>query len=343
MNGLMLSRGVTVRPPFFPAAKSCYGRTAAYRRLSIQILQSRRKPHLSTSPKATLLPLLPALRSQYILKSVRPEFGGVELFRSFHFASRAFQSQRPQEDVRESTREEAPSGANAAEDPERTSSEGRGSAGNTSANEEDTKGGGHADSESKGQKKEEAPPPPPHGDKSPWAVFTDTLKSEFKASKEWNESTKALASSANQFTENESVKRARAAYDAAQGAASSATSSALRGTGKVIGKTAAWTWDTPVVKGVRTGVKATGKVIEKSTRPIRETEAYKKAVGGVKDVIDDGSSSRYGGWIEKEERRKKREMRELEEAKASGRPGKRLEPMVEDPKYVCHLCCLCLT
>jgi import inner membrane translocase subunit TIM44 len=181
-------------------------------------------------------------------------------------------------------------------------------------------------------KKEEPPPPPPHGNKTPWQVFTETLKTEFQASKEWNDSTKALASSAHQFTENESVKRARAAYEAASGAATSTTGSALRGTGRAIGKGAAWTWDTPVVKGVRAGVNMTGRAIEAGTRPVRETEVYKKAVGNVKDVIDDGSSSRYGGWIEKEERRKKREAREAREAFASGRPGKRVEKMEEDPK-----------
>ncbi|KAI9782744.1 MAG: protein translocase subunit [Geoglossum umbratile] len=326
MNSLMLAGGVIARLPFSPSAKPCYGRTAAYRRLSIRFLQLQGKSYLPT-PKDLLLP---ALRSQYLPKGVRLPFG-VDAFRSFHFGSRAFQGQKSQEDVRESTQEEAAPGAKAAEDSAEASSGGGGSAGDKSANDGSTEDEGREEGEKEKRNKEEAPPPPPHGDKSPWAVFTDTLKSEFKASKEWKESTKALASSANQFTENESIKRARAAYDAAQGVASSATSSALRGTGKAIGKTAAWTWDTPVVKGVRTGVKVTGEVIEKSTRPIRETEAFKKAVGGVKDVIDDGSSSRYGGWIEKEERRKKRELRELEEAKAGGRPGKRLEPMVEDP------------
>ena len=186
----------------------------------------------------------------------------------------------------------------------------------------------------KQEKKEEAPPPPPHGNKSPWQVFTETLQSEFKASKEWNESTKAIASSAHQFTENESVKRARAAYSAASGAATSTTTSALKSTGKVIGQSAAWTWDTPVVKGVRTGVNLTGKGIEKATRPVRETQVYKTAVGGVKDVIDDGSSSRYGGWLEKEERRKQRELRELKEAAGAGGRGRRPEKVEEDPKYV---------
>ncbi|KAL8760459.1 MAG: hypothetical protein Q9184_003357 [Pyrenodesmia sp. 2 TL-2023] len=183
----------------------------------------------------------------------------------------------------------------------------------------------------KQEKKEEPPPPPPHGNKSPWQVFTETLQSEFKASKEWNESTKAIASSAHQFTENESVKRARAAYTAASGAATSTTASALKGTGKVIGQSAAWTWDTPVVKGVRIGVNATGKGIEKVTRPVRETEIYKTAVGGVKDVVDDGSSSRYGGWVEKEERRKRRELRELKEASGPGGQGRRAEKVEEDP------------
>lgn len=186
----------------------------------------------------------------------------------------------------------------------------------------------------KQEKKEEPPPPPPHGNKSPWQVFTETLQSEFKASKEWNESTKAIASSAHQFTENESIKRARAAYTAASGAATSTTASALKTTGKVIGQSAAWTWDTPVVKGVRTGVNATGKGIEKATRPVRETQIYKTAVGGVKDVVDDGSSSRYGGWVEKEERRKQRELRELREAATPGSQGRRVEKMEEDPKCV---------
>ena len=174
------------------------------------------------------------------------------------------------------------------------------------------------------QRKKEPPPPPPHGDKSPWQVFTETLRSEFKASKEWNESTKALASSANQFTENESVKRARAAYSAASDAASSRTSSALKSTGKVLGQGAAWTWDSSAVKGVRQGANTVGRGLDKITKPVRETAAFKS----VKDVIDDGSSSRYGGWTEKEERRKARELRELNEIKS----GKRPEKLEEDPK-----------
>ncbi|KAL9632072.1 MAG: hypothetical protein Q9164_005540 [Protoblastenia rupestris] len=190
----------------------------------------------------------------------------------------------------------------------------------------------HGENTSEGEKKEKKneppPPPPPHGSKSPWQVFTETLKTEFKASKEWNESTKQLASSAHQFTENESVKRARAAYSAASGAATTGTASALKNTGKAVGQGAAWTWDTTVVKGLRTGANAAGRGIDKATQPLRETKAFKS----VKDVVDDGSSSKYGGWLEKEERRKRREQRELEESSGSGKPGKRVEKMEEDPE-----------
>lgn len=183
---------------------------------------------------------------------------------------------------------------------------------------------GKGEREQKG--KEDAPPPPPHGNKSPWQVFTETLQSEFQASKEWNESTKALSHSAHQFTENESVRKAREASSRAYGAATSVTGSALKGTGKVLGQSAAWTWDSAVVKGVRSGVNATGRGIDAATRPVRETKIYKS----VKDVIDDGSSSKYGGWVEKEERRKKRELRELKESE--GLSGKRPEKMEEDPE-----------
>lgn len=219
-------------------------------------------------------------------------FAALPLTRSFHVANSLFQQQQQQ-------KEEKKGEENKSESEGQESKEGE-----------------------KKEKKEDAPPPPPHGDKSPWQVFRDTLQTEFKASKEWNESTKALASSAQEFSENENIKRAREAYKAASGAATTRTGAALKSTGQVIGKSAAWTWNTPVVKGVRLGVNATGAGLEKATRPVRQTEAYKS----VKDAIDDGSSSRYGGWIEKEERRKRREEMEAKAGKTA-----KVEQAVEDP------------
>jgi len=167
---------------------------------------------------------------------------------------------------------------------------------------------------------------PTHGNKSPWQVFTETLNTEFKASKEWNEGTKQLAGSVQDFNQNPNVQKAKEAYSKATEKAGTVTGSALKTTASAIGKSAAWTWDTSVVRGVRAGAGAIGSGIDTVTKPLRETKAFKD----VKNTIDDGSSSRYGGWTEKEERRRRREELEMQDA-ASGKP-RRSEPMVEDPE-----------
>ncbi|MCJ1383107.1 protein translocase subunit [Xylographa soralifera] len=306
------------------SAVSPYGRPAPYRRLysALQHTHSRSDqliPFLATQYAQTQP--LTFLRSTLHANPTR-----LNATRSFISRPAAHQERGSPNDVRDPPRKNHSSpdktqseSAKASSEKSQESSEGK--------QKEETGDEAKNETGKEKEKKSEPPPPPPHGDKTPWQVFTETLRTEFKASKEWNESTKALASSAHQFTENESVKRARAAYSAASGTAASTTSSALKGTGKVIGKTAAWTWETPVVKGVRAGVNATGKGIDKVTKPVRETAAFKS----VKEVIDDGSSSRYGGWTEKEERRKKRELRELRESQASGRHGRRIEKIEEDP------------
>lgn len=316
-----------LRQGHIPYSRTTYGSATSYHRFlsdarfprSTLSSQSADTPfHRLSSPHTTYLqPPATQLNSLWSVLPAR---------RQFHASVAALQQQKGQsEDVKSSKQEESSS-----KDSEHQESQGSSEqAKEESGKKEEGESEEGKSSEEEGKKKA-PPPPPPHGDKTPWQVFAETLQTEFKASKEWNESTKALASSAHQFSESESVKRARAAYEAASSATSSKTSSALRGTGKALGQGAAWTWDTPVVKGLRVGVSATGKGIEKATRPVRETEAYKTAVGGVKDAIDDGSSSRYGGWVEKEERRKQRELRELNAAK-SGR-YKRVEKMEEDPE-----------
>jgi import inner membrane translocase subunit TIM44 len=258
------------------------------------------------------------LRSKFLPDEI--SLGSVASSRSFHRASRLEKEKEADTQPQTESTKEQP----AADDTTKQASSEESTTGEKPKDEET---GGEEGEGKKEEKKEVPPPPPPHGDKSPWQVFTETLQSEFKASKEWNESTKALAAGAQQFTENESVRRARQAYESTTGAVSSTAGNVLKTTAGAVGKGAAWTWETPVVKGVRTTVNATASVIEKGTRPIRETEAYKN----VKNVIDDGSSSRYGGWVEKEERRKARELRELQEAQSGG-IKKPTKPIEEDPK-----------
>ncbi|KAI5808694.1 mitochondrial inner membrane translocase subunit TIM44 [Peziza echinospora] len=168
----------------------------------------------------------------------------------------------------------------------------------------------------KAKKEGPPPPPPPHGDKSPFAVFMETFRGELKNSKEWEESTKAIADSAHQLNESAAMKKAREAYEASAKASAEAASKGtetLKKTAKVVGHGAQWTWNTPVVKAGRTVVRKTGEGVAAVTKPVRETKVYQDVSKNVKEVIDDGSSSRYGGFIEKEERRKAKEARELKE------------------------------
>lgn len=284
----------------------------------LQHVQSSNLHSFSIYSSRTTASLYPSpLRSNFLPSEIRTGLGPVSSARSFYQGARLRQEKEKAAAKEEPTADEATNKASS-ENPESGTGEEKA--------KEEGEGEGEGEGKKKSEEKEAPPPPPPHGDKSPWQVFTETLQSEFKASKEWNESTKALAAGAQQFTENESVRRARQAYESTTGAVSSTTANVLKTTAGAVGKGAAWTWETPVVKGVRTTVNATASVIEKGTRPIRETEAYKN----VKNVIDDGSSSRYGGWVEKEERRKARELREAAEAKKAGLTGKRVEVMKED-------------
>lgn len=282
---------VTATAPVATLRAAQYGRTAAAWRLN-----SSRTQSIPLTSSSLLTPLSPKLASS-----------SYPLLRSLHTSPALYQQAQPKaeqkQDVRDPPRDEKPA-QDAGEGAEQKESE--------------TKDEKSDDKEEKGAK----PPPPPHGDKTPWQVFTETLRTEFKASKEWNESTKQLSGSVQQFTESEAVRRAREASEAA----SKGTSEVLKTTGRAIGKGAAWTWDTKVVQGIRQGVNATGRTIEKATRPVRETKAFKD----ITEAVDDGASTRYGGWIEKEERRKRREALRLKEE----REGKRgpAEPMVEDPK-----------
>ncbi len=271
-----------------------YGRTAAYRRVT-QSSDRQTASYNHSSHPTSLSPRL-ILSNQSLLRSLH--------------TSRAQSQQQPDQPKAEPKEE--------VRDPPRDEKTEQEAGGEKEQKDEKSE---ESEKSGKEQKDEKPPPPPPHGDKTPWQVFRETLSTEFKASKEWNESTQQLSGSVQQFTESDAVRKAREASEAA----TKGTSQVLKTTASAIGSGAAWTWETSVVQGVRKGVNATGRGIEKASRPIRETKAFKD----ISEAVDDGSSSRYGGWIEKEERRKREEARRLKQAED---PSKKLEDLVEDPK-----------
>jgi import inner membrane translocase subunit TIM44 len=311
-----------------------HGRAAAYRRISTASSKSpsstHQRPLPSTNPQAS--PFL-FLRSDFLPQNV--------LFRTSSAYARHAHSwnsikQEAQKKTAKNVEEKEPepevkpkqAPAEGATSEKPAEEAGKESEAGEKKHDEDKTEEEKAQDEEEAKKKEPPPPPPPHGDKSPWQVFTETLKSEFQASKEWNESTKQLSAGVNDFSQNPNVQKAKETYTKVTGAATTKTAEALKTTGKAIGTGAAWTWDTTPVKGVRAVASATGTGLEYVTRPVRESKAFQ----AVKETVDDGSSSRYGGWTEKEERRRKRELRELNELQKTG--GKPQGPMEEDPEYV---------
>lgn len=285
---------------------STYGRAAAYRRLSTAPLPARPSPSHSSRAAAASPPTF--LRSAFLPQDV--------LFRTAATHARHFSAQPARAQQAQKQKDGKDDAAEA--DPKKPADEDA-----KDKKEGEDEAGEQKDSEGKKKEdKQDKPPPPPHGDKTPWQVFTETLQQEFQASKEWNESTKQLSGGIHDFTQDPRVQKAREASEAAK----TKTAAALKATASAVGQGAAWTWDTMPVKGVRAAARVTGTGLDYATRPVRQTKAFQ----AVKETIDDGSSSRYGGWVEKEERRRRRELRELNELQRTG--GRPTGPMEEDPE-----------
>lgn len=165
--------------------------------------------------------------------------------------------------------------------------------------------------------------------KSPFQVFVETFRSEWQKSDELQNNIKALADETGKMAESGAYKRAKEAYDKAKdgtSVASSATGETLKKVGKVVGDSAAVAWDSSIVKGTRQAVSKTADTVDKVTEPIRQTEIYKS----VKEVIDDGSSMRYGGYEDKAKRRVRREAEEKKKLEEELRTGIKRRPVKEN-------------
>ncbi|KAI5959077.1 TIM44 [Candida pseudojiufengensis] len=132
---------------------------------------------------------------------------------------------------------------------------------------------------------------------SPLKVFLDTFKQEVQKSAELKENIKALQDESGRMAESEAFKRAKEAYAKAQ-KGRSAAGVVVKKTADAMGDVAYKAWESPVGKGVRTTVKTSAEVADRAFDPVRQTQIYKD----VSEVIDDGSSNAYGGFLTKEQR-----------------------------------------
>lgn len=145
-----------------------------------------------------------------------------------------------------------------------------------------------------------APPPPP--DKSPVQVFFDVFRKEWEKSSELKNEIKELQDATGRMGESDAFKRAKEAYEKAQ-KGSTIVGHTIKKTGEKIGDVAGAAWESEVGKSTRKVVSKTAEKVDEAFEPVRKTQAYKD----ISEVIDDGSSVAYGGFVTKEQRRLKRE------------------------------------
>lgn len=146
----------------------------------------------------------------------------------------------------------------------------------------------------------------------PLEVFFQTFRDEVKKLAELKENIKALQDETGRLGESEAFKRAKEAYDKAQKGLSAAGKLAKK-TAEKVGEAANRAWELPVGRGVRHTVATGAEAADKAFEPVRNTQVYKD----VSNVIDDGSSTAYGGFLTKEQREALRR-REAQRRRAAG-------------------------
>jgi import inner membrane translocase subunit TIM44 len=79
--------------------------------------------------------------------------------------------------------------------------------------------------------------------------------------------------------------------------------------------------DSEVLKAIARVSNSVAMFADHATAPIRDTEVYKAIAASVEEAFDDtaGTNLRYGGFVEKEERRRRREARRLKAGKTTKR------------------------
>ncbi|ODV92828.1 hypothetical protein CANCADRAFT_56388 [Tortispora caseinolytica NRRL Y-17796] len=160
--------------------------------------------------------------------------------------------------------------------------------------------------------------------RSPFQVFVETFKKEWGKSKELQDDMKALTDATGKMSESEAYRKAKEAYDKAKSStsfASTATGKTLKKAGEAVGNVAQSAWESTPAKATRKVAASTVEGISAATEPIRKTAVYRD----IKEVIDDGSSIRYGGFESKEMRQKRREAIEKERERLMRSLGRKVE------------------
>ncbi|CAG8433131.1 7791_t:CDS:2 [Ambispora gerdemannii] len=175
---------------------------------------------------------------------------------------------------------------------------------------------------------------------SAFAKFVETFKTQLKKNKELQENVKLLQDQAGSLGENEAMKRAKQVYEKAKEGAGTTTnigSEAIKQSvseikksaekiGSKVSETLKEVGETPFVKQSTEKISDFAEKVSSTTEPIRQTKVYSTVRDTLKETVPD-DSSRYGGFTDKETRRKSRE-----EAFSDFADGKKKRKVQEDPE-----------
>ncbi|WVN91172.1 uncharacterized protein L203_106427 [Cryptococcus depauperatus CBS 7841] len=165
--------------------------------------------------------------------------------------------------------------------------------------------------------------------RSPWAVFTQVLKEEIEKNKGWQDNVKQLQGDVDKFADSAAMKKAKDVYEKTrltnliksnpriQSAVSELQSAGI----SVHDAVQHALRESEVLRAISTATNRFVSSVDSATAPIRDTKAYKLMAESIEEAFEDesGVGSRYGGYEDKEARRKKREAR----AKKAGRQAVR--------------------
>ncbi|OCF34145.1 import inner membrane translocase subunit tim44 [Kwoniella heveanensis CBS 569] len=188
-----------------------------------------------------------------------------------------------------------------------------------------------------GKEKEKSRPPPEDNapPQSPWKVFTQVLKEEIEKNKGWQDNVKQLQGDVDKFADSAAMKRARDVYEKTRitnliknnPRIQSAVGDLQKAGISVHDAVQHALADSEVLKAISAVTSRFVSAATSATQPIRDSKTYKIMAESIEEAFDDttGASSRYGGYEDKEVRRKKRELRAIRAAKAGRVVHKKVE------------------
>ncbi|EKM49923.1 uncharacterized protein PHACADRAFT_32796 [Phanerochaete carnosa HHB-10118-sp] len=160
--------------------------------------------------------------------------------------------------------------------------------------------------------------------KSPFQTFVEVLREELRKNRELQDNVKQLQGDVDKFQDSEAMKKARAAIkeNPRLRAAAEELHNAGVKVGDAVSEALRTMEESELMRAISRASAAVSSTIEKTTEPIRQTQAYKTLAETVVDALDDSGSAKHAGFEEKEARRRRRQVRLAKAGKDSMTSGR---------------------